>query len=266
MAKCRMCGKKGLFLRLNKFGLCSECEESERMRVEKEEKERQARIEREKLIKAQEEEAARIKKERETYAREYFRSKIDDWYLMYSYRNVKTSINGEKFYHGDVNISAGSGSSKLIISNEIVGEITDQKRNQMVLDFIRRDEKILVKMDSPTTIYMGFYKKLLDGVDESNSCLYKLIKTSKKDSLFDSPRYESIEGMDDGEVVSLHYDDETETYIVYDLSGAELGEISKSDSKKIANKSEEYNAVPVITEIDYDEKDRPTAKIKVYFK
>ena len=220
--------------------------------------------------------------------------KLNDNYTIYTYNHIRedenllygfTSREEKELFLKLINVKGlgpkmalpiiATGSLTMIadaVENENINylkkfpKIGDKVAKQMVLDFIRRDEKVLAKMDSPTTVYIGFYQKLLDGVDESNSCLYKLIKTSKKDSLFDSPRYESIEGMDDGDVVNIHYDDETETYIVYDLSGAELGEISKSDSKKIANKLEKYNAVPVITEIDYDEKDRPTAKIKIYFK
>ena len=47
MAKCIDCNKKGLFLRVNKNGLCAECElkrcEQERLKAEAEELERKKR-------------------------------------------------------------------------------------------------------------------------------------------------------------------------------------------------------------------------------
>lgn len=269
MAKCNMCGKWGIFLKVNKYGRCENCEnkvQEEWRRIAREKQQEKERKKQEELRLKQErkEQAERAKKLE--YHPEPFKAKIDDWYLKYRYTHVRTNIDQEKFYRGFVTLQPDGDAVYIIIDNANIGKIIDEQKAQMIIDFSSRKELIIAQMDSPASICIGFYKKILEGIENAEYEIYRIIKTSKKDELFETKRYENIEYMKDEEVVSLIYQDETSNYLVYNLRGEELGELARSDSKKIITRAETSDAVAVITDIDYDEKEKPTAKIKVYFK
>lgn len=269
MAKCNMCGKWGIFLKVNKYGRCENCEnkmQEEWRRIAREKQQEEERKKQEALKLKQERKEREERAKKWVYHPQPFKSKINDWYLKYYYSYVRTDIDQEKFYHGPVVLQSDNDNIQISMGGVNIGKITDEQKSQMTKDFLNRKELVMAQMDSPTSICMAFYKKIMEGIENAEYETYRIIKTSKKDELFETKRYENIEYMKDEEVINLAYQEETSNYLVRNLNGKELGELTRSDSKNISSRAETTDAVAVITDIDYDEKDRPTAKVKVYFK
>ena len=241
--KCKCCGKKGFFLVTNKDGLCQECEAAEA--------EHQAR-----------------ELELRTWRPRSYDLRMNEWYLMYSYHNVAVSMSISGLYHGYADFIVINNSVSVIFDGKAVGTISNSQKSDMISDFLSRGEKILAQFDSESSLYIGFYKKLLDSVNAWAQITYPIIKTTKKDSAFDTPRWENWEGTNDGDILNMEYDDDSETYIVYDNVGSELGEISKANSQKLFNIIDEashYHAF-MAERSTYGDNDRPSGSIIIYYK
>ena len=137
----------------------------------------------------------------------------------------------------------------------------------MITDFISRNEKVLAKFDSPNTLQISFYRKLLEQFKECENIVCKITNTSKKDEITDTRRYEYLEYMEENDLVKIEYNDDTEKYLLRNDDGDEIGELSKSDSKKVMKKEDDgFEPIGFLTEQDYTENGTPTAKIKIFFK
>lgn len=276
MKKCVDCGKKGIFLKLSYSGRCSSCEEkfqeyqrkiaienSKRIQAENEARER---------AKKAEEEAKKMEEERIRKLKEYinypFASRLSDgWYLVYSYSKIPVSVDKTAFYHGNVKFIPKNDSVDILLDENIVGTVEKTGISKMIIDFLNRDEKVLGKFDSESTVYIAFYKQILKQVEGCENIICKLTNTSKKDEDTDTRRYENLEYMEENDLVKIEYNDDTEKYLLRDDSGNEIGELSKSDSKKVMRKEDDgFEPIGFITEQDYNENDIPTAKVKVFFK
>lgn len=244
MAQCKQCGKKGFFLVVNKDGICSACEKKNAEEA-----------------KAKAEEAQRWKPHP-------YNLREDDWYLTYSYRNVPIDLILPDPFPGAVDLRAESSGEVSVLYKEVkIATISDNSKARMISDFLNRGEVVKAQLDSKDSLYLGFYKQLLKAVEDNEFVVFKIAKTAKKDTLFDIPRYENLESVSDGDLLYLEYDDESESYIVKDSADGELGELSKSDSKKLKNQEDIGSDLSAFaTECNINENSRPTAKVIIYFK
>lgn len=141
----------------------------------------------------------------------------------------------------------------------------------MIIDFSKRNEMIVSmarlvdEENNKIEIEVAFYKDL-NWLENNRSCVKaKLTKTNKKDCS-DTPRYENLETVREGDTVSLEYDPESETYVVYDDYYAEIGEISKSTSNKLLSSGDsDDDFIALINEVDENEDGKCMATIKIYF-
>ena len=244
MAQCKQCGKKGFFLLVNSDGICSACE---RKNAEN--------------AKRQEEEAKR-------WEPHPYNSRENDWYLTYSYKNVPIDLVFPDPSPGPVDLRVeDSGEVSVLYKGVKIAAISDDSKARMVSDFLNRGEMVKAQLDSKSSLYIGFYKQLQKIVENNESIVFKIVKTAKKDSLFDIPRYENLECVSDGDLLFLEYDYDSESYIIKDSEDGELGELSKSDSKKLMIREDQgYDFSAFATECDTNDNDRPIAKVIVYFK
>lgn len=269
MKKCIDCGKKGLFLKLSSSGRCSSCENNYKEKVRMEAAENARRIERERLLAEQERKRRQLEEEqKKKYSSLPHYSRLTGgWYLVYSYTKVPINTDENAYYHGDVNFLVNDNSVEVCLDGSIVGVVSHEGKAQMIIDFINRNEKVLARFDSPGTLRIAFYKKLLDQLKECESSIFKITSTSKRDEFTETPRYENLDFMDENDLVKIEYNDDTEKYLLRNDAGDEIGELSKSDSKKIEKREDEgFNPIGFITEQGYTESGIPTAKVKIFFK
>lgn len=112
-------------------------------------------------------------------------------------------------------------------------------------------------------IALGFYSKVNNDLDVFKC---RLCKTSAKDFMGNS-RQENLELVDTGCPVDLEYNDESETYLVCDDTGEELGEISKKQSAQIYDiigDTEPFHAE--VSELDTDDNDKIICTIEVWIR
>jgi len=191
--------------------------------------------------------------------------RIDSWYLNYAYKNVPLlKLDSSKYYEGEGNIDSEGHIYK---DGEVIGSIEDKQKIHMAADFISRHEAVKVYFDSPETVYLAFYKETYKAVSSLPSMVCKLTKTSAMDSYFECRRYENLEYTQDGDRFVLEYNDESETYVVKDTADGEVGELTKSDSKKLyAKELDGCDLFAFATECDYDDHDRTICKVEVFIK
>lgn len=192
-------------------------------------------------------------------------ARMDDWYLMYRYQKVPFErANKTVYYEGEAEVDAAGSVSQ---DGTVIGTITDTAKIKMIADFIGRDEKFVCKIDGTDTVYLGFYKELYKSLANCPHALYKITKTSKKDEIMECPRSEFIEMMDQGDLITLEYNDETDTYLLTDVIGSELGELSKSDSKKLMQQEDDgCQLYAFLAETEEDDNFRPIFRVEIFCK
>lgn len=202
-----------------------------------------------------------------TYEKHHYLCQEDDWYLTYSYREVSVALQTTTPCCGNVSFLVDGSNVLIHLNGEVVGTLASKKLSCMIINFLNRGDKVVGMFDSEASLYIGFYQQLFKNLSCCDSVVYKIIKTSKKDALFEIPRYENLEASKDREFVELRYDDDTETYVIYDKAGEELGELSKSNSRSVLNKEEAgCELAAFLVDLDTDDNDKPTAKVKIFFK
>lgn len=269
MKKCIDCGKKGLFLKLSYSGRCPSCESAYQGRLRAEAEENARKIEQERILAEQERKRKQLEEEqKKKYSVLPFYSHLSDgWYLIYSYAKVSVDTNESAYYHGDVDFLINNDSVEISLNDNVVGTVSHKQKAQMIIDFMNRNEKVLARFDSPNTLQIAFYRRLLDQLKECENFTFKITGTSKRDEFTETPRYENLEFMDENDLVKIEYNDDTEKYLLRNDVGDEIGELSKSDSKKVEKKEDDgFEPIGFITEQDYNENGTPTAKVKIFFK
>ena len=272
MAQCIDCKKKGLFLKLDHNGRCFECAgkhralEREQIHLQKmKEKEEAQRKEEEARILSEKLELERINKT--VWNTHSYILQMDDWYLTYTYQKVSIDLIIDGYFHGDVDLKSDKDDVLVIFENSIVGKVSNPKTKEMILDFLNRGEKVLAQFDSQKSLSVAFYQQLLKKLQGKNSLTFKIVNTSKKD-YDDTPRYENLVFVKDGDRLVLEYDCLKEIYIVKDELSSELGELSKSASSIVLdrlNYGRNYFAFATDCDMDIDKDLRPIAKVKIYF-
>lgn len=161
----------------------------------------------------------------------------DSWYLMYRYKKVSyLRVDQNKYYTGKCDIDDIGSMTQ---DGELIGAVTDKDKVQMIADFLKRGEVVKGIVDGPDSVYIAFYKELYKSLSDCPREIYKLTKTSAKDGVFDCRRYENLDGAENGDRLVLEYNEENQNYLVKDSADGEVGEIGKSDSKKIREKEDE---------------------------
>lgn len=208
-------------------------------------------------------------------------------YLKYEYYDIE--IKGTKYQSFDITqISLGAdlkfeldvsneydkNAIKVLCNSEILGYVPKNNIQKMIADYLNNDNKYVEafvrKVDKDLkTIEMaiGFYKEL---TDEELKCVphidVSLIKTSKKDE-YGTSRQENLETSSEGDEVDIDYQYDTETYLVSDNCGNELGEINQNKSEKV----QEYEMdgkefYCIIQELGYTNSGNISCKIRIFIK
>ena len=210
---------------------------------------------------------------------------IGNFYGAYAYKDVE--VAGVEFAAPDLNaINAGDGISfqlepdnpndknavKIICKDQPIGYVHKCKLQGMIKDWQARKDLMLAsisKIDrNEKSIKYGiaFYKDKLEGKENWDSINASLTKTSKKD-YSDMSRQEYYDGVSEGDVLQVEYDEYEEDYTISDAYGNELGELSKSVSAKVHAKEESgFEIVPVLNEITENDSGKYGADIILYFK
>lgn len=194
----------------------------------------------------------------------------NQYVLSYRYDFVKVAmpnVNGLKLgdflsLEAEPDNQYDSHAVKILSGLDTVGYLFRGKLQNMANDFIRKDLPIEVSVDSITndsfTCGLGFYKDM----NSFNCVSATLTKTSKKDYLGAS-RQDNLSSTSEGDMLYLDYDYDSETYIVTDDFGNELGELSKSVSSKLYDEESNYKYIGICTENEIDDNLKYKCKIKI---
>lgn len=203
----------------------------------------------------------------EKYEKTYFPIRDNDWYLVYSYRNVEfTKFDTSSNYKGYVTFKI-TNKLEIVQGCCTIGYISDFKKASMISDFLSRNDMVVAKIDGSNSIYIGFYKELRKSLVGAESQVFKLTKTSLKDPFSSSVRFENIDGLNNGDLLELEYNENTNTYIAYDHCHDEIGELSRSDSVVVLEKEALYNITAFVINMSFnDNKNRYQCDVEVFYK
>lgn len=284
MARCLRCGSFKWFWQLNQYQMCDSCSrayfaEEERRKY----KERLAIAEHEKHIALlHEKELADMKEKEQSENLKSLISETDynlfpeiycDSALCYQYENqiflsdgaINTiSGNGGKFliFKQEPENMYDGNAIEIYLGDSKIGYIYRSRNQDMVNDYIRRGWHVLGYInkysvsENKATYKTGFYKPL----DVLDSKTFSLIKTSKKID-DDYTRQECLYDCSVGDLVTLNYDADSDSYVVW--ADNEIGELPKSASTFIAADIHK-NIVCVISSFNIDDNDKAKAAVTVY--
>lgn len=160
---------------------------------------------------------------------------------------------------------------RIMIDNMPVGYVYRGKIQDMIHDFIRKGDPVIAKLsfidneNGRATMAVAFYKNHHTAYKTLDSITTKLTKTSKKIGSFES-RQDNYFQIVSGMKLELEYDDDSETYIVSDHAGNELGEINQSISAKIYSMEDTHEPICVIDDVFENEEGKYGANVVIYFK
>ena len=148
-----------------------------------------------------------------------------------------------------------------------LGYVYRSQKQDMINSWIDRNHYLrgyICDVDSTNKkIYykIGFYKPL----ESFKSNVFALTKTSKKiDDIYN--RQDGFIFCKVGEPVKLEYNDETETYFVYNKIYDEIGELSVSTSEKLSEIEDDGTDIcGIIDKLTINDNDKYQAKIRVYY-
>ena len=247
-------------------------------------------------LKHQYDEAEKYKKEQEEYERvhgkhRYSKSKFafidDEYYLKYSYYDVE--VRGVEY--GDFDISTipidkalyfefapdnayDKNAIRVLYNNCFIGYVPKNNLQKMMKDFYEDDHGqvrgFISRVDEHSKkIYMGlgFYKELTDEeLKQLPHVDVSLTKTSKKD-FFGISRQENLDSVSEGDEIYMDYQYDTETYLITDDFGNELGEINTNKSEQLqAYEDEGKEFYGVILEIGYSDSGKNTCKVRIFIR
>ncbi len=204
---------------------------------------------------------------RVVFKEHHFSTMDGEWHLRYSYRNVKCIIENESNIRDRSAAIKKDGDLISVFSDGIkVGYVANKKIADMACDFLQRGEIIKAYFDSPESIYIGFYKNEISEARKYPSKKYKPIRTKSKSEITDMKRYENATGIQENECLELEYDDETETYVIFNDVKEDIGEISKKDSKDLQSKEDQFEFLCFASDVGEDDDFNPIFSVEIYFK
>lgn len=143
-----------------------------------------------------------------------------------------------------------------------VGYVYKGKIQDMLNDWIKRDDFFrgyINKINKPenfVTYKIAFYKNK----DTFEHKTFSLVKTGKKIDE-DTKRSDNLKLLSEGDAVSVDYDSYDDCYVVYNGYYEEIGELPSSAENFIG---EDAKCIGIIESMDYDDNDKPKAKVTVY--
>lgn len=183
-------------------------------------------------------------------------------------------INSSLFFEPELANEYDNKAIKVLHKDIFLGYVPKNNIQEMIRDYMdntaRHIDAFISEIDEDTnTIKMalGFYKDLTDvELSKMNYIDASLTKTTKKDS-FDNSRQDNLLGISEGDNVNIDYDYETETYLVTDSCGEELGEINSSKSQKLQDYEDDDKEFHcIVKETDYNSAGNITCKIRIFIK
>lgn len=156
---------------------------------------------------------------------------------------------------------------RVIQNGQFLGHVPKGTPKDMIFDFEKKGypvASLLVLADVDNCdiqIQLAYYKPIKVLISGRKRISATLSKTSKKDP-FDIPRYENLETSNIGELVELEYSYDSETYIVTNSYGSELGELSKSISSKLSDN--DNDVIAILEELSEDENGKSHAVVALY--
>ena len=160
---------------------------------------------------------------------------------------------------------------KIMAGDQFLGYVYKGQIQDMIHDFTERNEVIYAafqgvedETEKPSMV-IAFYQNPFEKYARYDSIKATLTKTSKKIDGFEN-RQDNFFAVERGNTLELEYDDETETYIVTNDMGNELGEISKSVSAKIQEREDTDEPICIVDEVTETDDGKYGAKVIIYFK
>lgn len=198
---------------------------------------------------------------------------VDALKKKYEYSNVNfftpadciftgTKINTYVSFMKEPSNEYDSNAVAIYIDDKKIGYVYRGKIQDMLNDWIDRDDIMLGKFDTSNTICIAFYRSLDALSREYDSYSFSLTSFSKKDA-FDTKRSENLYLCSEGDSVELEYDYTLEKFIA-SVNGLEIGELSVSNSEKIDGLISENDYICVIKSLETFEK--TSCKIKLFIK
>lgn len=208
----------------------------------------------------------------------------DDCYLKYSYYDVDVmGVVYRDFNISDLPIDADvefneepeneydKNAIQIRCCSTPIGYVPKNKLQSMIHDYLDNNDTKIVgfisKVDEDEKkiqVAIGFYRSMSDY--ELKKLPYvdaSLIKTTKKDDLGTS-RQENLDSVNEGDIIELDYQFDTETYLVTDDVGNELGEINASKSQNLQDYENEGKELHgVIIEVGMTDSGKNACKVRV---
>lgn len=209
----------------------------------------------------------------------------DNMYLKYSYYDVQ--VKGTQYNEFDISKievnkfldfefeptnEYDKNAIKILYENIPIGYVPKNNIQDMVKNYILNDDKcveaFINEVNEETKdiqIAIAFYQELTD--TELNKLKHidtKLIKTTKKDD-FDISRQDNLAGISEEDELELSYDYDSETYIVCDDCGNELGEINPNKFEELRDYEFDGKSFHcVVLETNYNDSGNISCKIRIF--
>lgn len=150
-----------------------------------------------------------------------------------------------------------SNAIKIIQNDIFLGYIPKGQLQEMILNYSKDDNYlILAKLNlideenQLLQIHLFFYKKIIESdFDFVKKINASLVKTTKKDSNFDTSRQDALSTICENEYVSIEKQYDSDCYLVSNQCGEELGELSQSISNKLDEYDYTYDKLARIIEV-----------------
>lgn len=212
----------------------------------------------------------------------------DNMYLKYVYYDVevkgtqynefdisKIELNKNLKFEFEPTNEYDKNAIKVLYDNIQIGYVPKNSIQDMVKKYMTDEQKYVeafineVDEDSKyIQMAIAFYQEMTD--EELNKIEHidtRLIKTTKKDEFDIFSRQDNLIGISEGEELELNYEYDSETYIVCDNCGNELGEINSNKSEKLQEYELEGKIFHcIVLETDCNDAGNITCKVRIFIK
>jgi len=185
---------------------------------------------------------------------------------------TKIDIDKEVQFENDPSNEYDKNAIKIMYNDTHIGYVPKNNLQKMIKDFTdkenRKVEAFIRDVNEDTKeihIYIGFYVSMVDEeLEKIEHIDTSLIKTTKKEE-FGGSRQENLDLCSVGDELDLDYQYETETYIVCDSYGNELGEVNSKISDKLQDAEDnEKRLYATILNLDETDSGNITCKIRIF--
>lgn len=182
--------------------------------------------------------------------------------LRYIYDKVEYESTVELPIGDYFRVRINNGIAAIIDSDDVIkGHIKGDKHIQMISDFSRRKEPVLVRICDKGFLLIGFYKRALTRMELESHAHISCTLTHNSDD--DSQTYILASNIGDREPIEVDYNDDCE--IFYNVGG--LGRLSSSATSFIDNNGGDTKQfVAFVDEITENDNGKYKVKVTVYKK